>query len=701
VHIERDGAIGVIIIDNPPVNAITPQVRLGIDAAIGELRDDTALHAVVLHCAGSNFMAGADIRLLGIGPKPVRTSNDIISALESLEVPVIAALQGHVLGGGLEFALGCHYRCATAATRLGVPEVNLGLIPGAGGTQRLPRLIGIEKALQLIVGGAPISAEEAVKIGLVDRLVGSGSLLDSAIAYARELVAAGAMPRRTRERSVTAPRESEFEAAAALAARDRPGAIAPLKGIEALRAAVALPFGEGIAVEARLFAECLDSAQSRALRHLFIAEREAGKLRGMPSAEPSRRIERIGVIGGGTMGRGITMAIANAGLAVTLIETDADALARAQKNIADSYAASVAKGRLAAAERDARLAAIAGSLDMGSLADADLVIEAVFEDLPLKQQIFRDLDRICKPGAMLATNTSAIDIDRIASATRRPEDVVGLHFFSPAQVMKLLEVVRGAATRVEILKTSLSLAKTLKKFAVVAGNCDGFIGNRMLIGYRREAEFLLLEGASPAQIDQAMLEFGMAMGPLTMGDMAGLDISASGRRRRRAEGKLPPDERFGAVPDRLVEANRLGQKTGAGYYRYEPGSYKALPDPTVAALIEREAERLGVQRRVIANDEIVARCIYPLINEAARILAEGMAQRPSDIDVVWVNGYGFPRLRGGPMQYADEIGLPAVVQKLREFERLHGTMYWTPAPLLDELVAGGKDFNHLNSGEHL
>ena len=697
VSLERHGDVAVIIVCNPPVNAISASVRDGIGMAADQLTHDKAARAVVLHCAGSTFMTGADIRRFARPAVPARASADIMGAIESLTTPVVAALQGNTLGGGLEFALSCHYRCALPATKLGVPEVNLGLIPGAGGTQRLPRLLGIGNALELIVSGKPVSAARALEMGLIDRIV-DGDLLDAAIAYARELVACMAAPRRCRELAVPMEgREAAFTAAATLAAKTRKDEPAALRGIEAVRAATTLTFADGLAVEARLFVECRDSAQSRALRHLFSAERQISKLTGIENSGPLRLIKTVGVVGAGTMGRGIAMAMANAAFDVRLIENNADALERAKGAIKEVYDASVAKRRLTTAERDASLARIHGGLNLEQLSTTDLVIEAVFEDLPLKQQVFRDLDRICRPGAILATNTSAIDVDRIASATQRPEDVVGLHFFTPAQVMRLLEVVRGAKTGADVLATSMHLARTLRKLGVLAGNCDGFIGNRMLIGYRREAEFLLLEGASPSDVDRALLKFGMAMGPLTMGDMGGLDISAAGRKRRRAEGKLPNDPRFGAVPDRLVEHGRFGQKTGAGYYRYEAGSYRALPDPAVDALLAAEAKRLGVPRRSIAAEEIIARCIYPLINEGARILDEGMAQRPGDIDVVWTSGYGFPRTRGGPLCYADEVGLPAVLATLRNFERELGSMYWTPASLLIRLTEEGKSFGSLNN----
>ena len=478
--------------------------------------------------------------------------------------------------------------------------------------------------------------------------------------------------------------------------RSRKGEQAPLKAIEAVRAAVDTPFHEGMATEAKLFAELRNSSQSRALRHLFLAERQVAKLRDVPADTPTRTIRRIGILGGGTMGRGIAVAFCNAGLPVRLVESDKAALERALAAIADIHAAAASKGRITAGEHAERLARIVGGTELDAFADVDLVVEAVFEDMPLKRRVFADLDRVCQPQAILATNTSALDVDAIAGATRRPQDVIGLHFFSPAHVMRLVEVVRGRCTSADVIATSMKLVKSLDKIGVVAGNCDGFIGNRMLAGYRRESEFLLLEGASPQQVDRALVAFGMPMGPHAMGDMAGLDIGAAGRRRRRAEGTLPDDPRFGVIADKLVELGRFGQKTGAGYYRYETGSREAIPDRAVDALIEDEARRLSVARREISDEEIVDRCVYPLINEAARILEERIAQRPGDIDVVWVNGYGFPRTRGGPMQFADETGLSEVLARLQRFAREHGPRYWTPSPLIERLVAEGAPFSSLN-----
>jgi 3-hydroxyacyl-CoA dehydrogenase len=695
VRTERHGFVGVIVIDNPPVNAIAPSVRDGVAAAAAELAEDANVAAVVLHCAGCTFMAGADIKKLGAAPSRL-TSAEVIERLEDLSKPVIAALQGNALGGGLEYALGCHFRCAAPATSIGLPEVNLGLIPGAGGTQRLPRLVGVEKSLDMIISAKPLSAEEARAAGLVDRLLDGTDVLAEAIVYAEEIIARGGALRKTRELPIAHMSDQAFRNAAQSAALTRRGEEAPLKAIEAVRGAVEHTFADGMVLEGEMFAACRASAQSRALRHLFVAERQVGKLPGTDKTIHAESIQRVGVVGAGTMGRGIAMACANAGFPVVLVETDAAALDRALLAIRNTYAGSVSKGRMSEADMQAHLQCIAGTVELERLHDADLVIEAIFEDLAVKSRLFADLHGVCKSNAILATNTSALDIDAIASATPRPGNVIGLHFFSPAHIMRLVEVVRGRQTATQVIATSLVFIKRLRKLGVLAGNCDGFIGNRMLAGYRREAEFLLLEGATPERVDDALQRFGMPMGPYAMGDMAGLDISAAARKRRRLEGKLPPDERVGAVADRLVEAGRLGQKTGAGFYRYEPGARAPLPDPHVHALIEGEAARLGIRRRPIDAEEIVERCVLPLINEAARIVEEGIALRPADVDVVWVNGYGFPRYRGGPMWYADELGLERVLATLQRFRTEHGPTYWTPAPLLTRLLEEGKAFRDLN-----
>lgn len=699
VTLERRENVGVIIVDNPPVNAIAPSVRDGIGRGVEAFAGDPAIAAVVLHCAGGNFMAGADIRAFAAPAAPSKPGTAVMQTIEQLRKPVVAALQGNALGGGLEFALACHYRIAKANAKLGLPEVNIGLIPGAGGTQRLPRLVGVARAIDMIASGAPVSAQQGFAMGLLDRVVADDDILAAAVAYACELAAGGAPMRRTSELPLadSADNRRALDDAATTFARSRRGEVAPRKAIESVRGALTMAFADGMANEARLFADCRQSPQSRALQHLFFAERQVGKLTGVPAGTATRPVRTAGVLGGGTMGRGIAMSFANAGFPVVLVETDGAALEKAQALIASTYGTSVAKGRMTAAERAERQARIRGSTDQYDFRDVDIVIEAVFEDMALKQKIFSGIDRICKPGAILATNTSALDIDRIAGATSRPQDVLGLHFFSPAHVMRLVEVVRGAQTAPDVLLSAMAMIKTIRKIGVLAGNCDGFVGNRMLAGYRRESEFVVLEGAAPQQVDKALVDFGMSMGPHAMGDMAGLDVGAASRKRRREEGRLPADERFGAIADRLVAAGRFGQKTGAGMYRYEPVSHQPLPDPDVDRLIEAEAARLKIQRRPVSDEEIVARCIFPLINEGAKILAEGMAQRPGDIDVIWANGYGFPKFRGGPMKYADELGLGQVLATLQRFAREQGPLYWQPAPLIEQLVSEGRSFASLNA----
>ena len=694
VRSEIHGTIGVIIVDNPPVNAIAPSVREGILAAAVALQRDASVAAIVLHCANHTFMAGADIKLLDAPPPPL-TSAELMRRLEDLDKPLVAALQGNALGGGLEFALSCHYRCGAPTANMGLPEVNLGLIPGAGGTQRLPRIVGVAKALDMITGAKTLSAVEALKIGLVDRVLAGTDVLVEAVAYAQELVAEHAPPRKTRDRPLDVADEKIFSDAAQAVARSRRGETAPLKAIEAVRAATQLPFSQGMQREKELFTECRDSAQSRALRHLFMAERQISKVPGIDKSTPVRSVQSVGIVGAGTMGRGIALACANAGLNVILIETEASALERALVTIRETYEASQAKGRMNAKERQAHIDRIQGAVDLQPLASVDLIIEAVFEDMAVKQKLFGDLVRIARPAAILATNTSALDVDAIAASCSRPGDVIGLHFFSPANIMRLLEVVRGRATTPEVIATAMAFARKLRKLGVLAGNCDGFIGNRMLAGYRRESDYLVLEGATPQQVDTALYNFGMSMGPHAVGDLAGLDISAAGRKRRRLEGRAPTDPRFGLLGDTLVAMGRLGQKTSAGMYRYETGSRAPIADTEVQAMIERESQRLGIKRRAIDDAEIIQRCILPLINEGACILEEGIALRAGDIDVVWANGYGFPRTRGGPMCYADELGLRHVVATMQRLSQQHSPADWTPTPLLMKLAAEGRSFRDL------
>jgi len=676
--------IGLILINNPPVNALSHDVRQGIQKAIRIAQGD-ASRAVVIHCEGRTFVAGADIREFGKPPADPWLP-ELLDQVEASTKPVVAALHGTALGGGFELALASHYRVAVPTAKVGLPEVKLGLLPGAGGTQRTPRLAGVRAALDLMTSGDPISADDAMALNLVDEIV-DGPLPDAALAYARQLVANGAGPRRTSERSVAAADPALFaEYRKQLAKRAR-GQIAPQKIVDCVEAAMTRPFPEGMAIEREAFVACMASPQSAGLRHLFFAEREAARIDGLAKDTPRRDVRTVGVIGGGTMGSGIAMNFANAGLDVTLLEVSDAALARGLDTIARNYAGGVKRGKLTEVEAVATRERIRGTTEYGDLADADLIVEAVFENLGLKQDIFEKLDGIAKPGAILATNTSYQDVNRIAAATSRPQDVLGLHFFSPAHIMKLLEVVRGDETADDVLATCMNLAKAIRKIPVVAGVCYGFIGNRMLQYYGREAQLCLIEGSTPEAIDTAMEQWGMAMGPLRVFDLAGLDVGYKARQGLKPEDRGDP--RVYSVADALVEAGRLGQKSGAGFYTYDPDTRAPSPDPDVLRLVEAEAARHGVARRDIDAGEIVDRLLYGLINEGLRIVEEGIAQRPSDIDVVYVYGYGFPAWRGGPMHTADVIGLDTIHARVCEFRDRFGAESWTPAPLLAELASSG------------
>ncbi|WP_170300847.1 3-hydroxyacyl-CoA dehydrogenase NAD-binding domain-containing protein [Rhodoplanes serenus] len=681
VRLERDGDVAVITIDNPPVNALKAEVRAGLLAAIAAVQDDSRIGAVVIRCAGRTFVAGADISELG---KPAMQPYlpDVIEAIETCPKPVVAALHGTALGGGLEIALGCHYRVALAATRLGLPEIKLGLIPGAGGTQRLPRLVGPETAFAMVLSGEPIGAEEGQTRGLVDAIV--PDLDAAAVAFAREAAARG-QPPRTRDRSeAIAPYGADPAGLDALAAKHagRPdGRAAPPAAVEALKAAVTLPFQEGIARERALFVALRDGPQSAAYRHLFAAERAAMRL-DLPASVAARRIGRAAVIGAGTMGAGIAACFANAGLPVVMVDVSAESLARGRDTIEKTWAAAVQRGKLTAAEMERRRALLTTATELAAVAGAELVVEAAVEDMAVKRDVFAALDTIA-PDAILATNTSYLDIDAIAAATRRPGRVLGLHFFSPATVMRLVEVVRAARTDPEVLATGVAVARTLGKVPVVVGVCHGFVGNRMLRVRTTETERLLLAGALPYEIDAALTEFGFPMGPCAVGDLAGLDIAW---RMRKAQGARAE------IADRLCEAGRFGQKTGRGYFRYEPGSRTPIRDPEVEALIVATSATLGITRRPFTADEIVERLLFPMVNEGARILAEGIARRAGDIDVIWVNGYGFPAYRGGPMHWADAIGLPRVRDRLTAIAAETGEASHAPAPLVLELAAAGRGF---------
>ena len=688
VSLSREADLAIVTIDSPPVNTIGSAVRRDLFAVLSQLGTVTEVNAVVLAAAGSTFCSGADIAEFS-GPPMEAEFRDLFARIEGLPVPVVAALHGTVLGGGLELALACHYRIAARGTRLGLPEVSLGIIPGAGGTQRMPRLIGVEETLDLILGVRPVDADEAVRLGFVDRVC-DDSVREAALAYARELVASGAGPRRTSERRVE-PASGTPEILERLRSRAREqysGRTAPLTAIEAVSASLEKPFVEGLMYEEQLANEAKQTPEAGALVHAFFAERQTRKVPGLSEDVRARPVERGGVVGAGTMGRGIAICFANAGLPVTLVEVDEAALARGLEAIAASFDSRVRRGRMDAAERDRRLALIQGSTRYADLADADVIVEAVFEDMALKRQVFGELDAIARPGAVLATNTSTLDVAEIAAATTRPEDVLGLHFFSPANVMPLLEIVRAERTAPATLRTALDLAKPLRKTPVVARVGYGFIGNRMMEGYAREAERMVLEGATPRRVDAALEGFGMAMGILAVFDMAGVDVGVKVH-RANAE-RYPPDPTYYHADVALYEAGRLGQKTGAGYYRYQPGDRARHDDPEALEVLRAAARRLGVEPREHTEQEILERCLYPLLNEGFRILEEGIAIRASDIDVVWVAGYGFPRHKGGPMFHAEAIGLQALYGGLLKYRGIFGPMHWEPAPLLVRLVDEGR-----------
>ncbi len=686
------GEVALLLIHNPPVNGLGHAQRSALAEGLDRAWADPTVRAIVIAGTGRLFCGGADIKAFNTpASRAEPSSRTLVKRIEASAKPVIAAIHGQALGLGLEFAMGCHYRLAQRGARLGLPEVKLGLLPGGGGTQRLPRLVGVEAAARMIVGGAPVSADEALQMGLVDEVV-AGDLLPAALEFARRRAAHGAHPV-VSERSTAAPADPQWftEQRAALA-RSHRGQPAPLECLACLEAAVTRPFDEGLAFERERFDVLVNGNVSKALRHLFLAERAAAKVADLPQDASAVEIRSVAIVGAGTMGSGIAMSFASAGIPVRLIETTPEALERGMGNIRRHYAGTVAKGKLAAAEADARVARIAPTLDLGGAGTADLVIEAVFEDMAVKQALFRQLDAIARPDAILATNTSRLDVNAIARSTSRPASVIGLHFFSPAHVMRLLEVVRGADTAPGVIATCMAMGRRIGKLPVLVGVCDGFVGNRMVAQYAREAEFLLEEGATPAQVDGALHRFGLAMGRFAMSDLAGLDISWASR--KRAAPTRPAHLRYSKVADRLCEMGRLGQKAGAGFYRYEPGARTPLPDPVVQQVIEDCAKEAGIERRTISDDEIVERTIYALINEGAKVLEDGIAQRASDIDLIYVNGYGFPAWRGGPMFLADTLGLDKVYARVCEFHRQHGA-FWTPAPLLERLAAVGGTFSRM------
>jgi 3-hydroxyacyl-CoA dehydrogenase len=688
------GHLGVIILDNPPVNALSVSkgVLQRILDAIREGEHDPNVRAFLIQGGGRAFSGGADISEFG-KPYPVgmATLPALAAYMDTVTKPIVAAIHGFALGGGLELALACHFRCAVAGTQLGLPEVKLGILPGAHGTQRLPRVIGAQRALDMIASGEPIGADKALELGLIDEMV-KGEIGAAGAGFANRVVREGREPRKTSMLSVKLdqPAEEFFAAARARIAKEYRGYPAPLVIVDCVEAAVKLPFSKGVQKERELFEKLRASTESKALRHLFFAERQVSKIPDVPEDTPTREIRSAALVGAGTMGGGIAMNFANVGIPVKVLELSQEALDKGLGVVRKNYAGTVSKGRLSQEEMDKRIALFTGVTSYDAIKDADIVIEAVFEDMAVKKQVFEKLDKICKPTAILATNTSTLDVDEIAAVTARPESVLGLHFFSPANVMKLLEVVRAGRTSKETLATAMKLAKTIKKVGVVAGVCDGFIGNRMLHSYAREAGFLLEEGALPQQVDKVIEDFGFAMGPFRVSDLAGLDVGWYIRKRQAAT--RPAHLRYSKVADQICEMGRFGQKTGAGWYRYESGNRTPIPDPAIEALIVKASKDAGIERRRISDQEILERCMYALINTGANILEEGIALRASDIDIVYVYGYGFPRYRGGPMFYADTVGLDRVYESVKRFQQVHGE-FWTPAPLLERLAREGRKFD--------
>jgi len=694
VSLTRDGEIAIITVNNPPVNALSPGVPEGIGAAIAEVAQDDSVKGVILIGGGRTFIAGADIKEFGKVTSGAKGRGSLLPLLLSIEdcpKPTVAAIHGTAFGGGLEVAMAFHYRVAAPAAQVGQPEVKLGIIPGAAGTQRLPRLAGVAKAVEMCAFGEPVKASEALKAGIIDQIV-EGDLLTGAVNFVRELLAKGEGPRKTRERDdklgEAETNAAIFASARALAKKTKRGMIAPLAAIDAVEASTRLSFDEGCRREAELFKECLFSDQSKAMIHVFFGEREVAKIPGLPKETRTLEIRKAAVVGAGTMGGGIAMNYANAGIPVLLKETSQEFLDRGLATIKRNYANSVKKGRFSQEVMDQRMGLITPTLTYDGFEEADIVTEAVFEGMELKKQVFGELDKICKSDALLASNTSTLNIDEIASATSRPEWVIGHHYFSPANVMRLLEVVRGKATSDVVIATSMALARRLKKVGALVGNCRGFVGNRMLAPYGREAQFLVEEGALPQEVDGAIYEFGFAMGPLAMGDLAGLDVGW--RIRKEYKHLEKPGIRQPALADRLCELGRFGQKTGAGWYRYDENRNR-IPDPEVEILIEQVAGEAGITRHTITPEEIIERTQYALINEGAKILEEGIALRAVDIDIIYLNGYGYPAWRGGPMWYADTVGLKKVYDRVSEFHEQHGEL-WEPAPLLKQLAEADKTF---------
>ncbi len=694
VHTALVGSVLRITIDNPPVNAISSAVRRELKAAIEAADADPAAKAILIVGEGANFVAGADIREFGQAPQPPSLP-EVCNRIEDCAKPVVAALRGATLGGGLEIALAAHYRVTLADAKLGLPEVQLGLMPGAGGTVRAPRLAGAAAALDLMLTGRHIKAKEALSMGLVDRVAEGDDAAAAGLAYANELLAQGAGVRRTRDAQGLADRataQAAIDAARADTAKKSRGLFSPMKIVDAVQNALDKPFDEAVKLEREAFLACIESPQRAGLIHAFFAEREVAKVPEAKAAQP-RALNSVGIVGGGTMGAGIAVSALDAGFPVVMVERDQASIDRGRANVEKVYDGLIGKGRMTAEAKAAVMSRYTGSTDYAAFKDVDLVIEAVFEDLEVKKAVFKELDRVCKPGAVLATNTSYLDIDAIAASTSRPQDVVGLHFFSPANIMKLLEIVVPAKVSADVVATAFALAKRMKKVPVRAGVCDGFIGNRILAVYKQAADYIMEDGASPYEIDEAVRGFGYPMGPFQVTDLAGGDIGWATRKRRAAT--RDPKARYVEVADRVCERGWFGQKTGRGFYLYPQGARVGQPDPEVLAIVDAERQKKGITPRKFTAEEIMRRYMAAMVNEGAKVVAEGIALRPLDVDVTFLYGYGFPRHRGGPMKYADMVGLPKILEDIRTFAK-EDPLFWKPAPLLEKLVAEGKDFSSLN-----
>ncbi len=694
VRSARHGDVLCISIDNPPVNAISSAVRRGLKEAVEAADADAGVKAILIVGEGANFVAGADIREFGQAPQPPSLP-EVCNRIEACSKPVIAAIRGAALGGGLEIALAAHYRIALQDANLGLPEVQLGLMPGAGGTVRAPRLVGAQAALDLMLSGRHVKGKEALSLGLVDELAPGEDAQAAGLAHATQLLAQAAGVRRTRDAQGLADRaaaQAAIDAAKAETAKKSRGLFSPMKIVEAVQTALDKPFDEAVKLEREAFLACIDSPQRAGLIHAFFAEREVAKVPEAKAAQP-RTLERIGIVGGGTMGAGIAVSALDAGLPVVMVERDQVSIERGRANVEKVYDGLVAKGRMTPEAKAAVMARYTGSTTYDAFADVDLVIEAVFEDIEVKKAVFKELDRVCKVGAVLATNTSYLDIDAIAASTARAQDVVGLHFFSPANIMKLLEIVVPAKVSADVVATAFALAKRMKKVPVRAGVCDGFIGNRILAVYKQAADYIMEDGASPYEIDEAVRGFGYPMGPFQVTDLAGGDIGWATRKRRAAT--RDAKARYVEVADRVCERGWFGQKTGRGFYLYPQGARVGQPDPEVLAIVDAERQKKGITPRQFTAEEIMRRYMAAMVNEGAKVVAEGIALRPLDVDVTFLYGYGFPRHRGGPMKYADTVGLPKILEDIRSFAK-EDPLFWKPAPLLEKLVAEGKDFSSLN-----